>query len=247
MSKYCYKLIIEYDGTAFHGWQIQPGRRTVQQTIIDAIKTFTRETVKLEGSGRTDAGVHAIGQVGAFCCEHKYDCDDLRYRLNCLLPDDIAIRKISSAKPGFDPRRMASSRTYRYYICESRQPLNRNICHEVYNRLDIDRLNKAANILMGYHDYSAFCKRKSLKDDNHCRIAKSIWFRRNGLLTYEVKADRFLHHMVRRLVGAMLAYGNSKLNLTQLKAFLNNKANVKYSVPAKGLILINVTYRRDRK
>jgi len=247
MSKYCFKIIIEYDGSEFCGWQIQPAKRSVQQVIINAIKKFTREDIKLEGAGRTDAGVHAIGQVGLFCLDKLYNIEEILYRLNRLLPDDIAIKKVTRVPPGFDPRRMATQRVYRYYITETPQPLIRNRCHEIHRKLDIHRLNKSARLFPGRHDFTSFCKQKSLKDDNHCRIVESRWFRHGGLLIYEVKADRFLHHMVRRLVGAMLAYENLKINLTQLKAFLNNTSNVKYSVPANGLVLINVSYRRERR
>ncbi len=247
MSKYCYKLIIEYDGGGFCGWQIQPGKRSVQQVIIDAIFRFTREKVKLEGAGRTDAGVHAIGQVGAFKLEKPQKTEQIFYRLNRLLPDDVAVKKVTRVLPEFDPRRLAIERTYRYYITETPQPLIRNRAHYSHRRLDMDKLNKAAGVFPGRHDYSSFCKQKSLKQDNHCKIIRSAWFRHSGMLIYEVKADRFLHHMVRRLVGAMLAYEDSKINLTQLKAFLNNSSNVKYSAPANGLVLVNVRYRREAK
>jgi tRNA pseudouridine38-40 synthase len=153
----------------------------------------------------------------------------------------------SRTSPDFDPRRLAVERTYRYYITETPRPLIRNSCYEIHRGLAIDKLNRAARLFKGRHDFSGFCKRKSLKEDNHCRVIQSRWFRYSGLLVYEVKADRFLHHMVRRMVGTMLAHEDSKINLTQLKAFLNNEINAKFSVPAQGLVLVNVKYRREKR
>jgi tRNA pseudouridine38-40 synthase len=173
--------------------------------------------------------------------------EELYYRLNRILSDDIAVKQVSLTHSDFDPRREATSRLYRYFIAETPQALNRRQCCQLHRRLDIARLNKAAAVFKGRHDFSSFCRQKSLKDDNHCRVLKSRWYRYSGLLTYEVEADRFLHHMVRRLVGAMLAVEESRISLTQLKDYLNIKANVKYSVPALGLILIKVNYRRERK
>jgi len=253
MKKYCYKLIVEYDGTDFYGWQIQPRERTVQQEIKEAIEKFTRQKIKLEGAGRTDTGVHALGQVAAFTTENYFKPADLLYRLNRILPDDVVIKKVSSIRPDFDPRRDAISRTYHYQIAETPQALSRHGCLQLYHRLDLTILNEAAEIYIGRHDFSAFCRQKSLKDNNHCQIEKSRWFRRNGMLVYEVKADRFLHHMVRRMVGAMLAVEEAKLSLTQLKTFLNNKSDfkthsgIRFSVLARGLVLVEVKYGRKQK
>jgi tRNA pseudouridine38-40 synthase len=245
MGKYFYKLLVEYDGTDFCGWQIQPGKRTVQQTLREKIEVFTREQINLQGSGRTDTGVHAQGQVASFGLTGFIEPQELYYRLNRMLPDDIAIKRVTMTDEAFDPRRNATSRLYRYYIAETPQALSRRQSYQFHRRLNIGALNKAATIIKGRHDFSSFCRLKSLKDDNHCRVMKSRWFRYAGMLVYEVEADRFLHHMVRRLVGAMLAVEESRISLTQLKDYLNIKANVKYSVPALGLILIKVNYRRE--
>ena len=247
MSRYYYKLTIEYDGTYFSGWQIQPEKRTVQDILQNTIRLLTREKAIVLGAGRTDTGVHAVGQVASFSSEKYIKPADLLYRLNRMLPDDIAVKKIVQTAKGFDPRRNASGRTYRYYIAESPQALSRHTRCRSYGSLNIYILNKAAALFLGEHDFTAFCKRKSLKQDNHCKVYVSRWFRYGGALLYEVKADRFLHHMVRRLVGTMLAVENSKLGLTHIKAFLNNKGGARYNVPAKGLILIKVNYRRERQ
>jgi tRNA pseudouridine38-40 synthase len=247
MGKYYYKLIVEYDGTDFSGWQIQPEKRTVQDILQNTVRLLTREKAILLGAGRTDAGVHAEGQVAAFSLDKFIEPAELYYRLNRMLPDDIAIKKITPAKDRFDPRRDAYSRIYRYYIAESPNALYRHIHYQSYRPLNIDILNKAAALFRGNHDFTAFCKTKSLKQDNHCEVYVSRWFRYSGALIYEVKANRFLHHMVRRLVGAMIAVENSKIGLTHIKAFLNNKGGAKYNAPARGLVLIKVNYRRERQ
>ncbi|MCP4581361.1 MAG: tRNA pseudouridine(38-40) synthase TruA [candidate division Zixibacteria bacterium] len=245
MNNYCYKMIIEYDGTEFCGWQIQPRKRTVQDILQNAIRTFTREKIKLQGAGRTDTGVHALGQVASFSTDKYFEPNDICYRLNRILPDDVAVKKVVPAKYGFDPRRNAFSRTYRYSIAESPQPLFRNTRYHYNRRLDIQSLNKTARLFLGKHDFTSFCRKKSLKQDNHCEVYLSRWFRYGGSLIYEVRANRFLHNMVRRLIGAMLAVERSKLNLTRIKSFLNNKGSVRYCVPANGLVLTKVSYRRD--
>ena len=247
MPEYRYKILIEYDGTDYSGWQIQPGKRTVQGVIQRAISQYTREDVKLSGAGRTDSGVHAAGQVGSFATMKRFELKDLLYHLNAILPEDVAIKKISYTASDFDPRRNALSRTYRYYISELPSPLSRATHYHSRKKLDVIRLNKAAKLILGNNDFSAFCRQKSLKDDNHCRVTTSRWFRHGGSLIYEITANRFLHNMVRRLVGAMLAVESSKLNLTQFKAFLNNKGHVRFSAEAKGLVLMKIAYRKVKR
>jgi len=247
MSRFYYKMIVEYNGTDFRGWQIQPGKRTIQAVLQDMIEKYTRQNIKLLGSGRTDAGVHATGQVCSFYTDKYFNPAQMNYRLNRMLPDDVAVKKMCSTHYGFNPRRSAVSRTYRYYIAESPSPLYRHLQNQIYRRLDVIALQKMARLFKGYHDFTAFCKKKSLKHNNHCKVYKSRWFRYGGALIYEVTADRFLHHMVRRMVGAMLAVEKSKISLTRLKTFLNNKDNVRFNVPANGLVLTEVKYRREKR
>ncbi len=240
-------MIVEYDGSDFWGWQIQPNRRTVQGVLQETIAKYARQRIVLVAAGRTDAGVHATGQVCSFSLDEFIEPAELYYRINRILPDDICVGKIGRAPEGFDPRRHAHCRSYRYYIAESPKPLYRHMQYRFYRRLNIDILNKSARMFIGNHDFAAFCRRKSLKGDNRCRVFASRWFRYGGALVYEVNANRFLHHMVRRMVGAMLAVECSKINLTHIKAFLNNKENVRFNVPANGLVLTKVSYRREGK
>ena len=246
MTRIYYKMIVEYDGTDFSGWQIQPKKRTVQGILQDTVEKYTRQTIKLLGSGRTDAGVHATSQVCSFYTERYFEPDQLYYRLNRMLPDDIAVKKVTRTFYGFDPRRNAVSRTYRYCIAESPSAINRHVQGRFYRRFDIKILNKAAKLFKGKHDFTAFCKQKSLKEDNRCHVMVSRWFRYGGALIYEVTANRFLHNMVRRMVATMLEVENARISLTHVKTFLNNKENVRYTVPANGLILTQVKYGRER-
>jgi len=243
--KFNHKMIVEYDGTNFNGWQIQPGKRTVQGTLQSAISTYTREKISVLGAGRTDAGVHAIWQVCAFKLSKSHRPADLRFRLNQILPADVKIIKALHADATFDPRRGATTRTYKYYIAEKPAPLMRHFRYQPGQSLEIRILNRAAALLQGEHDFTAFCRRKSLKVDNRCRVYLSRWFRYQGALIYQVTANRFLHHMVRRMVGGMLAVARSKISLTQFKRYLNNKDEVRFSVPAAGLILTRVTYGKE--
>jgi tRNA pseudouridine38-40 synthase len=249
MKQYWYKIIVEFDGTEYYGWQIQPGKQTVQGIIQDMIEVYARQEVKLFGSGRTDSGVHALGQVCCFALNTDFPPEELFYRLNQMLPKDIGIKKVSRTYPYFDPRREAISRTYRYYISESPQPLLRLYSYRYFRKMNIDRLNRSAKMFMGEHDFTMLCKASSRKDNNRCHVYQSRWFRYNGLLTYEVNANRFLHHMVRRMTGMMLAYECSKISLTQIEAFLNNSTeeNTRFNVPACGLVLIKVFFGRERR
>jgi tRNA pseudouridine38-40 synthase len=240
-------MIVEYDGTDFSGWQIQPAKRTVQDVIQQTLIQYCRQQIKLIGSGRTDAGVHAVGQVCSFHTDTYFEPGQMMYRLNRMLPADVAVKKIGRAINGFDPRRNATSRTYRYSIAEAPGPLYRHIQFQAYRRLDLDVLNQAAVLFKGQHDFTSFCKRKSLKENNRCHVTVSRWFRYREALIYEVAADRFLHHMVRRMVGTMLAFESSRISLTHIRSFLNNKENVRFNSPANGLTLIRVRYGRKRK
>jgi len=243
MSLYRYKMIVEYDGTNYAGWQIQPNLKTVQSEIQNMLKSFFREDIKLAGAGRTDSGVHAAGQVCSFTSSVKNDCDDIAYRLNRMLPDDIAVRKVSMADLDFNPR-YASSRVYRYYVAESPDVQKRHFRYRLHKSLNIDRLKRSAQMFLGKHDFSAFCKSQSLKENNDCYILKSDWFRYDRALIYEIEGNRFLHNMVRRIVGVMFNYEQKKINLTHIRKFLNNNEMVKYPVPANGLVLKEVKYGR---
>jgi len=249
MAGFQYKLIIEYDGTDFCGWQVQPGKRTVQGELEKALSIIAGSKVKTYAAGRTDSGVHARMQVATFFLEKWIPPPVIQSRLARMLPKDMAVIRAAKAKPGFNPRREATRRIYRYYIAEAPAPLRRRYSYYYGRSLDLNELNRCAAVFKGEHDFSLLCKRSSRKLNNVCIIFESRWFRRSGMICYEVCADRFLHNMVRRIVGVMLAYERSKLSLTQIEAILNNSFDdqVKYNVPACGLILHEIRFGKAGK
>ena len=240
-----YRIVIEYDGTDFSGWQVQPSMRTIQGEIINGIVKISGENVKLTGSGRTDAGVHAFGQVSDFELEKDIEPLKFLFGLNAVTPDDIAIKAIQETERNFDSRRDALSRIYTYRIHIGPSALNRYFVWSINYELNIDKMNNAAKEILGDHNFSAFCVQKSLKENNNCRVIESTWRKIGYELMYTIEANRFLHGMVRSLVGSMVEIGRGKLTIDDLKRKIidgdSDTANLK--VPAKGLCLVKVKYR----
>lgn len=245
------KLTIEYDGTAYAGWQMQTNARSVQGEITEAIKKVTGHEVRLIGAGRTDAGVHALGQVANFHIDHYLQIEKYCPALNHHLDDDIVIRKAEEADEEFHARFDARHRRYRYLIGQNRSALYRDRRWDYPQAMDRSKLIQAAAMILGEHDFSPFCVKASLKEDNSCTIAYSRWFFKGDLMIYEIRGNRFLHHMVRGLVATMVnlarvAQDSNKHNLT-LEAFADiiKKAScerVVFTAPAAGLYLVSVGY-----
>lgn len=245
------KIVVEYDGTAYNGYQTQASGRTIQSEITNSIFKITGEEVSLLAAGRTDAGVHALGQVINF----KIDCDlpveRFRPAINHYLDNDILIKSAEEAPLGFHSRFDATSKRYRYLIGLSPTALYRNQRWHYKEDLDFELLKKAASFLPGVHDFVAFCVVSSRKPDNRCRIDYAKWRRIGNLLVFEIRGNRFLHHMVRSLVGGMinLATVNSDQNSQNLtlKSFTNiirfpdGERNI-FTAPARGLYLVSVGY-----
>lgn len=210
------RLDLSYDGSDFSGWATQPDMRTVQATLENAIDTVLRlpaGTVRLTVAGRTDAGVHARGQVAHFdITAGALDLVQLRVRLNRLLPGDVVVRRVSAAPDGFDARFSASWRRYAYRVYDdpaTLDPLRRGEALVWSRPLDEQAMNEAAAGLLGEHDFAAFCKRREGATTVR-RLRELTWMRVTGLLTCRVVADAFCHHMVRSLVGCLLAVGEGK-------------------------------------
>jgi tRNA pseudouridine38-40 synthase len=244
-------LIIEYRGTSFSGWQIQPGQKTVQEEIAAAILKTTAQRVEVVGAGRTDAGVHALGQVANFKIEHDLDPSRYRDALNYYLPEDIRIKNSEEVPEGFHARFSAKSRRYRYLIARNRSALYRDLRWENDVYLNSDLLKQGAEIVVGTHDFTPFCVVASQKEDNHCTIEHARWMSNGPLRIFEIRGNRFLHSMVRSLVGAMVNLAeeprdNNMHNLT-LESFRDiiegRKADrVVFTAPAHGLYLVSVQY-----
>ncbi|MBU8934245.1 MAG: tRNA pseudouridine(38-40) synthase TruA [candidate division Zixibacteria bacterium] len=245
------RLVIEYSGTGYAGWQIQAVERTIQGELTEAILRTTGKKVKLTGAGRTDAGVHALGQVANFRIDHNIEPERYRDALNYYLADDIRVKKSVEVPLDFNARRDALWKRYRYLIGNERSALHRQLRWEYVRDLDYARLQKAAELVTGEHDFSAFCVVASLKEDNRCLIHVARWRKIGPLLVFEVRGNRFLHNMVRILVGAMVNLAtvypdNHRENLT-LEGFADilhtpTAQRVVFTAPPQGLYLVTVKY-----
>jgi tRNA pseudouridine38-40 synthase len=239
-------LKIEYDGKKFAGWQQQNNGRTVQGVIKEALEKFLRHQIKITGSGRTDAGVHALAQYANFYTTNSMVPSDIFYKLNCLLPGDIAILSCRQVGEWFDSRRSASFRSYRYLISEKHSALQKDYSWVIGHRLDLEQLKKMANLIKNTRHFDNFCKTKSKKESNICLIYEAKWSRWGGFLRFDICANRFLHNMVRLLVGTMMAVLDGKISQEHFRKILDNKVNdkSKFIAPACGLYLVKVGYER---
>ncbi len=239
-----FRLIIEYDGSAYNGWQIQNGQLTVQGEIEHALKQIFSDHIGIVGAGRTDTGVHARGQVAHFDLEYQTDPGKLLRSLNGILKTDIRIKDISLVNSKFHARYSAKLREYHYCITPQPTALLRDYSwHLIYN-LNLKRMNKAAKGITGRNDFTSFCRIKSEVNNHFCHIKKAKWLKKNDLLIFIIQADRFLHGMVRALVGTFVDVGRSKLNVADINDILRdkNRSLASQSAPARGLILEKVYY-----
>ncbi len=251
MSEKNIKITVEYKGTAYAGWQYQPNQSTVQGELIKAIFRVTDQKVPVIGAGRTDAGVHALGQVANFRINHSLPAEKYRDAINFYLPDDIRVKDSTEVDAGFHATRDANFRCYRYLMSREKSALYRDMRWENPVELDFDKLTAAAAMITGEHDFSAFCVVASRKEDNTCRIDYSRWRRVGPLYIYEIRGNRFLHSMIRSLVGAMtnlaaVSADNNSRNLTLNKFgdIINAHADERnvFTAPAHGLYLVSVGY-----
>jgi tRNA pseudouridine38-40 synthase len=251
------RIDIAYDGTAFFGWATQPDRRTIQDLVEDAIAQVTRGSVQSIVAGRTDAGVHATGQVIHVDLADSVFNDgltyvDLRYRLNRILDEDVRIMEISDAPEGFHARFSALRRIYTYKILDNNEvipPLSRYDVAPWYRPLDADLMNKASDLVLGHHDFAAFCKFKE-GGTTIRTLEKYQWHRdETGLLVAEVVADAFCYSMVRNLVGAVVCVADGRKDASWIAELLANKERVSDSLvfPARGLSLTQVDYPSEQE
>jgi tRNA pseudouridine38-40 synthase len=239
------RLDIEYDGSRFSGWAAQPGHRTVQGELEAALATILRAEVGLSVAGRTDAGVHATGQVASFEYEAEIPGDLLR-RLNGVLPDDVAVTAAEAATDGFDARRDARSRTYCYRVLTGSvaSPFERGRALWWPYPLDADVLDQCAAMLPGSHDFTAFTP----TDTEHVRFEREVmraqWQREGDILAFLIEADAFMRSMVRVLVGTMLEVGGGRRELGSFKGLLDGapRAEAGETAPPHGLYLVSVSY-----
>jgi tRNA pseudouridine38-40 synthase len=240
------KLTVEYDGTRYCGWQSQANGESIQSVLERAISTFLRNPTRISGSGRTDAGVHALGQVANFFADKEIDPYRIRRALNALTPNDITIKTVEIVPDSFDARRDGRSRIYEYHILNrpTRSPFYLNRAWHLHEPLDIQAIREAIPCLIGEHDFSSF--RSADCDAAHPTrtVYRSLLEQRGELLVYTIEATAFLRHMVRNIVGTLLEVGNG-LRTAQsfaelLEARDRNKAG--QTAPACGLYLMEVKY-----
>ena len=241
-----YAGLVEYDGADFAGWAAQPGLRTVEGVLSEALSTVLRQPVKLAVAGRTDAGVHASGQVVSFEAQTDLRPALISYKVTAVLPKDVALRRCVAVRDTFDARRDAITRTYEYRVIndEIRSPLERHRAAYVSRELDLDLLTAAGELVEGTHDFTAFTPSKGYHVRFDRAITHSRWTGRDDLLTYRITSDSFLYGMVRTLVGTMLEVASGKRDLTQFGRLLagGNRSEAGPAVTSRGLTLVGVDY-----
>ncbi len=242
-----FRIIVEYDGTAYHGWQRQKADRTIQGEIEKALTTMMGKPVSLAGSGRTDAGVHAIGQTASFSSDAGLSPDIYLKGLNSLLPDDILIRVCESMDPAFHARYDARSKLYQYRILNRDMPsiLERHYVWHIRRKLNVEAMQKAATYFVGEHDFKAFEGTGSPRTSTvrHVIRAEMRQTRDNQIL-FDIEADGFLRYMVRNIVGTLVDVGNGRIPEEDVKGILlsGDRSLAGATAPARGLFLIKVNY-----
>jgi tRNA pseudouridine38-40 synthase len=259
-SAHNWKLVLAYDGTEFHGWQVQPDRPTIQGELANAIERVTGQRVLPQGSGRTDAGVHARGQMASFALNGPIPAENLQRALNRTLPESIRILSAEPAPPDFHARHSVTAKTYEYRIFRGEicPPWTARFAWAIRWTLDPARLEAAAQLITGTHDFSSFAAsdpdmtvRKAAQENaqpsregNVRTIFASGWTEDGDLLLYRVRGDGFLHHMIRNLVGTFVDAGRGQIAPEDVARILaaRNRSEAGATAPARGLFLVRVEY-----
>jgi tRNA pseudouridine38-40 synthase len=241
-----FKLILEYDGTSYHGWQVQPGLSTIQGILQDRLAALVGSPVAVTGAGRTDAGVHALGQVASFIADTRLNAVTVRRALNAHLPSDIVVRQAEEVPQGFDACRSARARTYRYTLLRRDAPsawLGRHTLHVPFP-LDLEPMAQATKTLVGTHDFSTFRAGGCTAVTPVRAVREAAWYREDDLWHFTITANGFLHHMVRILVGTLLEVGRGKRSPADMEALLaaRNRRLAGKTAPPHGLCLFHVQY-----
>jgi tRNA pseudouridine38-40 synthase len=240
------KLTLEYDGTAYHGWQVQPGLPTIQGVLQETVKRISGEEVQVIAAGRTDAGVHAMGQVANFRTNKGLPLDTWWRALNGLLPPDIVVRCLEHAPDDFDARRSATRKTYRYTIWNAPFPsaLERHYVLHIPDPLDVASMAEGATYLIGEHDFSAFRAADDSPSHPVRRVFEARFAQEANRLHFLITGNGFLKHMIRIIVGTLLDVGRGRLGSTDLERILQTKdrQGAGRTAPPHGLCLIEVVY-----
>ncbi len=242
-----YFIQLSYEGTAYHGWQIQENTfRTIQQVINEMLSRLLNEPVFVTGCGRTDTGVHAKEYYAHFDCTVDLKAEETKwiFKFNHALPPDIAIQRIIRVQKKANARFDAIARTYEYHMHSKKNPFLINKSYFIYFNLDLDKMNEAANLLFQYSDFSSFAKSNTQNFTNNCKMYKAVWEEKEDRLIFTISADRFLRNMVRAIVGTLISIGKGKVSIEEFKEIIEkkNRSRAGLSVPACGLYLTKVNY-----
>ena len=244
-----YFITFSYDGSRYHGWQIQPNGVSVQEKLQWALSTILRDDISVVGAGRTDAGVHARMMVAHFETESiengAYSLVDLGYKLNRLLPQDIAVQKMETVSDDMHARFSAKWRTYHYYIHTRKNPFERSYSCEIHYPLDFMKMNEAGRILQEYEDFGAFCKSGADVKTTLCKVVRAEWVQTSETTWYFViTANRFLRNMVRAVVGTLIDVGRGKISLDDFRKVVEGKqrSDAGESMPGNALFLEEIKY-----
>lgn len=250
-----YFIQLSYDGTGYHGWQVQPNGVSVQEVLQKALSTLLRQPTEVTGAGRTDAGVHASMMVAHFdwpaahegegCEEMPLDCTQLTYKLNRLLPPDVAVQAVRPVGPEMHARFSATRRTYHYYIHTHKNPFLRGYSWQVNVPLDFALMNEAAQVLLEYSDFTSFSKTGTDVKTNICQLTEARWEQlKPGEWRFTVSANRFLRNMVRAIVGTLVEVGRHRMTISQMRHAIEAKDRQRAgeSVPGHALYLTNIEY-----
>jgi tRNA pseudouridine38-40 synthase len=238
-----YRMTVEFDGGRFFGWQVQPEKRTVQGHLELALATLLREKVNVNGAGRTDSGVHALGMEAHFDSASAFEPALLEGRLNGYLAPDVAVRGLRRTRPGFDSRRHASGRLYRYHLAFRKSPLMRE--RSWYTRgVDLEVLRRQSTALLGTHDFKSFCAHSDRRENTLCTLRRAGWKAWADGVFLELEGDRFLHHMVRNLVGTLVPIAQGHWPGPGIRELLEcrDRRLAGPTAPARGLCLVRVYY-----
>lgn len=241
-----YFIYLSYDGTAYHGWQVQPNAVSVQQRMNEALSTLLRgKNSDVTGAGRTDAGVHAHMMVAHFDIEDEVDCVWLTEKLNRILPYDIVVNKVVRVKPDAHARFDAKARTYHYWVYTRKNPFKRHYATRISYPLDFNCMNKAASYLLSVKDFTSFSKLHTDVKTNICRVTKAEWTQvDDDLWQFEITADRFLRNMVRAVVGTLVEVGRGRMSIDDFKRVVAQKDRCAAgdSMPGNALSLVDIAY-----
>ncbi|TRZ41694.1 tRNA pseudouridine(38-40) synthase TruA [Robertkochia solimangrovi] len=242
-----YFLEFSYNGKAYHGWQRQPNVITVQEVLEKALCTLLRTELEVTGAGRTDTGVHAREMFAHFDFEMIDERDDLVYRLNSLLPEDIAVKGIHVMLPEAHARFDALSRSYEYHITRVKDPFLTDFAYRLKSNPDMELMNQAANMLLNYDNFKCFSRSNTDVKTYICNVTKAEWVKNGDAMIFHISADRFLRNMVRAVVGTLLEVGSGRISIAEFETIINSQDRRKAgaSAPAHGLYLTRVEYPRS--